>query len=230
MPYWGQLGFQDAASPVISQLIGFHDHAIVIVVMIITFVGFVLISLIRNRLLIKVITEDHLVETIWTLVPAFILLTLALPSLRLLYIMDEVMDPAFTIKVIGRQWYWSYEYDDFTGIGGSSYIVPEGELSESIPFRLMEVDNRLILPCQTNLRILITATDVMHSWAVPRIGIKVDAIPGRLNQVGLNIVEPGVFYGFCSEICGANHSFMPIGIEAWSSSDFINLVNRWVVE
>jgi len=229
MPYWGQLGFQDAVSPVMSQLIGFHDHAIVILVIIITFVSFVLVSLIRNQLITKVITEDHLVETVWTLIPAFILLALALPSLRLLYIIDEVIDPSFTIKVIGSQWYWSYEYDDFVGLGGSSYILPEEELTRRMPFRLLEVDNRLILPCQTNLRILITATDVIHSWAVPSLGVKVDAIPGRLNQLGVIIVEPGVFYGFCSEICGANHSFMPIGIEAWKPSDFIKLIREQVI-
>ena len=233
MPYWGQLGFQDAVSPVISQLIGFHDHAIVVLVIIITFVTFVLASLITNQLITKVITEDHLVETVWTLVPAFILLTLALPSLRLLYIIDEVIDPSFTIKVVGSQWYWSYEYDDFIGpsgrLGGASYIVPEDDLTALTPFRLLEVDNRLILPCHTNLRMLVTATDVIHSWAVPRLGVKVDAVPGRLNQLGMIIIEPGVFYGFCSEICGANHSFMPIGIEAWRSTSFVELIKEWKV-
>ncbi len=224
MPYWGQLGFQDAASPIIIQLIQFHDHAIVILIIIITFVAFILVSLIINTFTVKTISERHLVETIWTIIPGLILLSLALPSLRLLYLIDEVIAPALTVKAIGNQWYWTYEYTDFNNIGGDSYMLPTEDLTPEIPFRLLEVDNRLILPCKTNVRMLITASDVIHSWTIPRLGVKADAIPGRLNQLGLIINMPGVYYGQCSEICGANHSFMPIALEARNPDDFVEII------
>ena len=225
MPFWGQLGLQDAASPIISQLSQFHDHAITILAIIITLVFFTLISLISNSFTTKTITERHFVETVWTIIPGFILLSLALPSLRLLYLIDEVISPSLTVKAIGRQWYWTYEYTDFKNLGGESYILPTDELTPEIPFRLLEVDNRLVLPCNTNIRILVTATDVIHSWTVPSLGLKVDAIPGRLNQIGVIINLPGVFYGQCSEICGANHSFIPIALEACSPNDFIKIIS-----
>nr|ARI47096.1 cytochrome c oxidase subunit II [Phascolosoma sp. MZK-2017] len=224
MPFWGQLGFQDAASPIMVQLIQFHDHAMTILVMIMTFVAFTLASLMMNSFTVKTISENHQVETIWTIVPGIILLSLALPSLRLLYLMDEVMTPALTVKAIGNQWYWSYEYTDFTDLGGDSYMLPTEDLTEQTPFRLLEVDNRLVLPCNTNIRMLVTASDVMHSWTVPSLGVKADAVPGRLNQLGLMINTPGIFYGQCSEICGANHSFMPIALEARSPEDFMQMV------
>lgn len=226
MPYWGQLGLQDAASPVITQLTEFHDHAITILVIILTFVGFSLLSLILNSFTTKTLTENPILERVWTVIPGLILLTLALPSLRLLYLIDEVITPALTVKAIGNQWYWTYEYTDFNNIGGDSYILATEDLSEKTPFRLLEVDNRLVLPCKTNIRILITASDVIHSWTIPSLGVKVDAVPGRLNQVGLIITIPGVFYGQCSEICGANHSFIPIALEARSPEDFIKIIHE----
>lgn len=226
MPYWGQLGFQDAASPIMIQLIEYHDHAITILVIIITFVTFTLISLIINSYTVKTISESHWVETIWTIIPGLILLSLALPSLRLLYLIDEVIAPALTVKAIGNQWYWTYEYTDFYNLGGDSYILPTEDLTNKTPFRLLEVDNRLILPCKTNIRVLVTAADVIHSWTVPSLGVKVDAVPGRLNQLGLIINTPGVFYGQCSEICGANHSFIPIVVEAHTSENFIQITTN----
>lgn len=226
MSYWGQLGFQDAASPIIRQLIEFHDHAIVILVIIITFVTFILISLLSNKLTIKTFNENNTIETIWTIIPAIILLTLALPSLRLLYLIDEVITPSITVKAIGHQWYWTYEYNDFHEIGGDSYMLPSEDLSPASPFRLLEVDNRLLLPCNTNIRILVSSEDVIHSWAVPSLGLKVDAIPGRINQLGVFIDLPGVYYGQCSEICGANHSFIPIAIEARSTEDFTSIIQE----
>ena len=221
MATWGQLRLQDAASPIIAQLISFHDHAITIVALIISLVGYALISLITSSLSRRYTHEAQIIETVWTVLPAVILLFLALPSLRLLYLIDEVSNPLITLKTIGHQWYWRYEYSDFRELEFDSYMLPAEELSSG-QYRLLEVDNRAILPIQTEIRLLVTAADVIHSWTVPALGIKVDAIPGRLNQVGFTITRPGVFYGQCSEICGANHSFIPIVIESVDYKRFFN--------
>jgi cytochrome c oxidase subunit 2 len=221
---WNQLGLQDASSPLISQITGFHDHAILILTLIITFVTFATFSLIYNTYKCRNIYEAQEIETIWTLLPAIFLLFLALPSLRLLYLIDEVTTPAITIKTIGHQWYWRYEYSDFLNLEFDSYIIPEDELLPG-QHRLLEVDNRVVLPIQTRIRIIITSADVIHSWAIPRIGIKIDAIPGRLNQVGFSTPMPGVLYGQCSEICGANHTFIPIALEIINLPSF----NNWIL-
>lgn len=230
MSLYGQLGFQDAASPIISILIGFHDHAILVITIVIAFVGYALIALIINKYSCRNILEAQEVETIWTVLPAVILLFLALPSLRLLYLIDEVGDPQVSIKTIGHQWYWSYEYSDYHHeVQFDSYITPTEDLLPG-QFRLLEVDNRVVLPVNLEIRILTTAADVIHSWAVPALGIKLDAIPGRLNQVGVTITRPGVYYGQCSEICGANHSFIPIAIEAVSYKAFVDWINSFKEE
>nr|YP_009169448.1 cytochrome c oxidase subunit II [Galeodea echinophora]AKL90645.1 cytochrome c oxidase subunit II [Galeodea echinophora] len=224
MSLWGQLGFQDAASPLMEELIFFHDHAMMILVMIISLVGYAAVSLMLNKYTCRSLVEGQEIETIWTIVPAFILIFLALPSLRLLYLLDEVGDCSLTVKSIGHQWYWSYEYSDFLNIEFDSYMIPTNEL-ESGDFRLLEVDHRVVLPTQTDIRVLVTSADVIHSWAVPSLGVKADAVPGRLNQLSFFIKYPGVFYGQCSEICGANHSFMPIVLEAIPLENFM----EWVV-
>lgn len=226
MSHWGQLAFQDAASPLILQLISFHDHAILIVTLVIVIVFYAFISLILNKFTRNNIFEAQEIETVWTILPAVTLLFLALPSLRLLYLIDEITNPSFTIKTIGHQWYWRYEYSDFFNIEFDSYITPTEDLKEG-EFRLLEVDNRAVLPIQTEVRILVTAADVIHSWAIPALGVKIDAIPGRLNQLGLYISRPGVFYGQCSEICGANHSFIPIAIETVDFSSFTKWIRQF---
>ena len=152
------------------------------------------------------------VETIWTILPAIILITIALPSLRILYIIDEINNPVLTVKTIGHQWYWSYEYTDYETLSFDSYIIPTSDLKPG-ELRLLEVDNRVVLPIEITIRILVTSEDVLHSWAVPSLGLKTDAVPGRLNQITLMSTRPGLFYGQCSEICGSNHSFMPIVLE-----------------
>nr|QTT61305.1 cytochrome c oxidase subunit II [Tritia incrassata] len=220
MSLWGQLGFQDAASPLMEELIFFHDHAMMILVMIISLVGYAAVSLMVNKYTCRSLVEGQAIETIWTIIPAFILIFLALPSLRLLYLLDEIGHCSLTVKSIGHQWYWSYEYSDYSNIEFDSYMVPTNEL-EPGDFRLLEVDHRVVLPTQTDLRVLVTSADVIHSWTVPSLGVKVDAIPGRLNQLGFFIKYPGVFYGQCSEICGANHSFMPIVVEAVPLKNFL---------
>lgn len=181
----------------------------------------------RQTLSCRNILEAQRVETIWTILPAFALLFIALPSLRLLYLIDEVSEPQVTIKVVGHQWYWTYQYSDFENdVQIDSYILPTEELNENERFRLLEVDNRAVLPLNTEIRVLVTAADVIHAWAVPRLGVKIDAIPGRLNQTGITIARPGVFYGQCSEICGANHSFIPIVLEAVTYQAFINWISN----
>nr|QFG38896.1 cytochrome c oxidase subunit II [Colus islandicus] len=224
MGLWGQLGFQDAASPLMEELIFFHDHAMMILVMIISLVGYAALSLMMNKYTCRSLVEGQEIETIWTILPAFILVFLALPSLRLLYLLDEVGNCSLTVKSIGHQWYWSYEYSDFSDIEFDSYMIPSNEL-EPGDFRLLEVDHRIVLPTQTDVRVLVTSADVIHAWTVPSLGVKVDAIPGRLNQLGFFIKYPGVFYGQCSEICGANHSFMPIVVEAVPLKNFM----EWVI-
>jgi len=221
MPFWNQLSFQDAASPIINQLIIFHDHTILVVTLVLTFVGFIIFILITNKLTCRNLLEANELETIWTILPAFILIFLALPSLRLLYLIDEITHPQITLKAIGHQWYWRYEYSDFNQLEFDSYILPTTDLAPGI-FRLLEVDHRAILPIITEIRILVTAADVIHSWAVPSLGVKVDAVPGRLNQVGFYITRPGIYYGQCSEICGTDHSFIPISIEAVTLPSFIS--------
>nr|AVW86178.1 cytochrome c oxidase subunit 2 [Eulepethus nanhaiensis] len=226
MSMWGQLYFQDAASPIMAQLISLHDHALLIITLIIAIVGYAIISLMMNKYTCRNILEAQEIETIWTILPAIILLFLALPSLRLLYLMDEVTLPSITLKTIGHQWYWSYEYSDFLNLEFDSYMVPTDEL-EKTQFRLLEVDHRAVLPMQTEIRLLVTAADVIHSWTIPSLGVKVDAVPGRLNQLGFFLSRPGVFYGQCSEICGANHSFMPIAIEVVDHSSFTNWITKF---
>jgi cytochrome c oxidase subunit 2 len=169
------------------------------------------------------------IELIWTIVPSLILVTIAIPSFALLYSMDEVIDPAITLKVIAHQWYWSYEYSDYNtsdedSIAFDSYMIQEDDL-ELGQLRLLEVDNRVILPVNTHIRVLITSTDVIHNWAIPSLGIKCDAYPGRLNQVNTFIKREGIFHGQCSELCGVNHGFMPIVVEAVSLKDYVSWVS-----
>lgn len=220
MIHWGQLLLQDAASPIILQMISFHDHALVILVLVTSVVTYTFIILIVNKFSSRILIEAQQIETVWTILPAVTLVFLAVPSLHLLYLTDEVNTPSLTIKTVGHQWYWRYEYSDFTNIEFDSYIVPTDELQTG-EYRLLEVDNRIVVPINLEVRMLITAADVIHSWTIPRLGVKVDAIPGRLNQLGFTVRRPGVYYGQCSEICGANHSFIPIALEVIDSKSFI---------
>nr|YP_010988741.1 cytochrome c oxidase subunit II [Anaspides driesseni]WOR81098.1 cytochrome c oxidase subunit II [Anaspides driesseni] len=224
MATWNYLGFQDSTSPLMEQLMFFHDHTMVILILITSMVGYMMTSLFFNKLINRFLLEGQTIEIIWTVLPAIILICIALPSLRLLYLLDEVNSPSVTLKTIGHQWYWSYEYSDFLDFEFDSYMIPFNELNFS-NFRLLEVDNRTILPINTQIRVLISAADVIHSWTIPALGVKADAIPGRLNQVSFLISRPGLFFGQCSEICGANHSFMPIVIEAIPANNFLNWIS-----
>lgn len=212
MANWAQLSFQDPASPVIIQLIYFHDHAALILVLVLCYVVIAFYSLIRNKFLSRFILEAQVIELVWTIIPAFILLFLAFPSLYLLYTIDEILNPSITFKAIGHQWYWSYEYSDLNILSFDSYMILDRNLNSG-EFRLLEVDHRIVLPNNLNIRAIITAADVIHAWTIPSLGIKVDAVPGRLNQLGFFCLHSGIYYGQCSEICGANHSFIPISLE-----------------
>nr|ATJ03541.1 cytochrome oxidase subunit II [Ischnopsyllus octactenus] len=223
MTTWGNINLQNSSSPLMEQLMLFHNHSMLIIILITIMVGYLMASLFFNSYSNRLLMESQNIEIIWTILPAFMLIFIALPSLRLLYLLDDLNKPLITLKTIGHQWYWSYEYSDFKNIEFDSYMIPSNELSLE-NFRLLDVDNRVILPFNSQIRILITATDVLHSWTVPSLGIKVDATPGRLNQSNFLMNRPGLFFGQCSEICGANHSFMPIVIESVNLDSFI----KWI--
>nr|AYR05272.1 cytochrome c oxidase subunit 2 [Coleoptera sp. ACP-2013] len=223
MATWKTLLLQDSSSPLMEQLTFFHDHTLMILIIITILVGQMLLSMLFNKFTNRYLLEGQMIELIWTILPALTLIFIALPSLRLLYILDEMNHPLLTVKIIGHQWYWSYEYSDFKNLEFDSYMIPNNEM-KLFNFRLLDVDNRMIIPYQTQIRTLITSADVIHSWTIPSIGIKMDGTPGRLNQMSFIMNQPGLFFGQCSEICGTNHSFMPIVIESISSNYFINWI------
>nr|AAU01165.1 cytochrome oxidase subunit II [Papilio lormieri] len=226
MATWSNLNLQNSASPLMEQIIFFHDHTLIILIMITILVGYLMMNLFFNKYINRFLLEGQMIELIWTIIPTITLIFIALPSLRLLYLLDELNNPLITLKSIGHQWYWSYEYSDFNNVEFDSYMTNYDQ-SNINNFRLLDVDNRIILPMNNQIRIMVTATDVIHSWTIPSLGVKIDANPGRLNQTNLFINRPGIFFGQCSEICGANHSFMPIMIESISIKNFINWINNY---
>nr|YP_009712007.1 cytochrome c oxidase subunit II [Gastrophysa polygoni]QGA74017.1 cytochrome c oxidase subunit 2 [Gastrophysa polygoni] len=225
MSTWKTLMLQDSSSPLMEQLSYFHDHTLMVLVIITMLVSQLMISLFFNKFSHRYLLEGQMIEIIWTILPTLTLIFIAIPSLRLIYILDEVNNPMITIKTIGHQWYWSYEYSDFKNIEFDSFMLPMNELN-NYNFRLLDVDNRLIIPFESNIRMLITAADVIHSWTIPSLGVKIDATPGRLNQISFSSNRTGLFFGQCSEICGANHSFMPIVMESISPNYFINWISK----
>ncbi len=229
-----QLGFQDAATPVMEEIVAFHHFVMIYLVFIVIGVAWILLRiLIGFNTNVRLISHKHLVhgtliETIWTITPALILISIAFPSFKLLYLVDEVIDPALTIKVIGHQWYWSYEYSDYIAgeaLAFDSFMLPDSNLQPG-DFRLLEVDNQLVVPAKTHVRLVITSADVIHCWAVPSLGVRVDAIPGRLNQVSFITSRNGLFYGHCNEICGINHAFMPIVVKAVGVEEYCTHINN----
>nr|YP_009024069.1 cytochrome c oxidase subunit II [Mekongiella kingdoni]ADZ56302.1 cytochrome c oxidase subunit II [Mekongiella kingdoni] len=227
MSTWSQISLQDSASPLMEQLSFFHDHTMTILIMITIIVGYTLNYIMMIEFKNRNMLHGHVIETIWTTLPAITLIFIALPSLRLLYMMDDSSDTLITIKTIGRQWYWSYEYSDFMNVEFDTYMMKEQDLMNN-SFRLLDVDNRTVIPMNSEIRMLTSASDVLHSWTIPALGIKIDATPGRLNQGTFLINRPGLYFGQCSEICGANHSFMPIIIESTSVSLFIKWLNKMI--
>nr|ATL15399.1 cytochrome c oxidase subunit 2 [Callosobruchus maculatus]ATL15451.1 cytochrome c oxidase subunit 2 [Callosobruchus maculatus]ATL15464.1 cytochrome c oxidase subunit 2 [Callosobruchus maculatus] len=222
---WKTMLLQDSASPLMEQLTFFHDHALLILIIITVLVGQLMLTLFTNKYIHRYLLEGQTIEIIWTVLPAITLIFIAVPSLRLIYILDEINNPMITIKSIGHQWYWSYEYSDFKNIEFDSYMIPIDEM-KPWNFRLLDVDNRITVPYESQIRMIITAADVIHSWTIPSLGVKIDATPGRLNQTSFIINRAGLFFGQCSEICGANHSFMPIVIESITPNFFIKWISK----
>nr|AET09676.1 cytochrome c oxidase subunit II [Gondogeneia antarctica] len=223
MATWALLSFQDSASPSSEQLIFFYDFTMVILTFVTALVSLGMIYLVTKKLTHKFLLQDQKIELFWTLAPVFILLVIAFPSLQALYMLDDPFSPTITLKAIGHQWYWSYEYSDFPNLEFDSYMIAT---HENPLHRLLETDNSVVLPTDTKIRVITTGADVIHSWTVPSLGVKADAVPGRLNQMIFMINRPGIFYGQCSEICGSNHSFMPIKVEATPISNFLYWVSN----
>lgn len=213
MSVWGQLGFQEGISVIIELINYFHDYIIIILIIILVFVTYVFIYVLTSSRLDKYTVDSHSLETIWTIVPIVILCFIAFPSLYLLYLIEDVSSPSLSIKVIGHQWYWEYQYSNaWSSESFDSYMLQD-LTSNMVLFHALDVDNRLVLPTRVNLLFLVTSADVLHSWTIPSLGIKTDAIPGRLNSLISIRSFSGVYYGQCSEICGSNHRYMPIVLE-----------------
>lgn len=212
---------QNSNSPTYDIIIFFHDFAIIILIFITIIIFSIIIIILKNNLINRFLLQGHSIELIWTIIPIFILIFIAIPSLKILYLTDETHNNKLSIKTIGHQWYWRYEYSDFSNIEFDSFIIPINQLNNN-EFRLLDVDNRCIIPYNYPVRILTTSIDVIHAWTVPALGIKIDSTPGRLNQTILIINRPGLYFGQCSEICGINHRFMPIVIESTNFSNFKN--------
>ncbi len=216
MIFWGIYSLQDALRVTMEQIVYFHDYLIMVIIIIMCivgyFIGFVLfISTYSSR-----IVADHLVERVWTILPIVVLIFLVYPSIYLLYLVDEgSVEFLCTLKVIGHQWYWSYKIDGLLSLEIDSYLDSDRVV------RLIDVDNRVVIPAQEHIRALITSADVLHSWALPSLGVKIDAIPGRLNQFVFIVLLTSVIHGQCREICGVNHSFIPIVIEVVNLSDLL---------
>lgn len=212
-----QRGLQEPATPVAEGIIRFHSDRLMVMRRVTVFVCWVMrrcVMRFANGGKPSRVVHGTLIEVIWTRTPAVRLGAIAVPSFTLLYSVDERVEPGRTVKVVGHQWYWTYEYAEREeGREFESYMLPEEERAEG-GLRRLEVDKRRRRPIETHRRMIVTAADVLHSWAVPALGVKIDACPGRLNQVARYITRPGVFYGQCSEICGVNHGFMPIVVEA----------------
>ena len=223
-PETWQFGIQDPASPILEGMIFFHNYLMFFVIFIgisvlwLLYIIFTRFNANEKRKADK-FNHSSILEIIWTILPAIVLVIIAIPSFSLLYSLDELIDPSLTLKIVGHQWYWSYEYSDLNlndkipSLNFDSYMITTDELQKG-HFRLLETDNKVFLPVKTHIRLLITSADVLHSWAVPSFGIKVDACPGRLSQASLFIKRTGLYFGQCSEICGVNHGFMPINVYA----------------
>jgi len=223
-----QLGFQKSASKTMSDIVWFHDYMLLPIITAITvFVLFLLAyACIRFRAsknpVASTTSHNTTIEVIWTLVPCLILIVMAVPSFKVLYSQDEIPKADVTIKAIGYQWYWGYEYPD-ENIVFDSYMIEDKDLKEGQP-RLLAVDNEVVVPVNKVVKVMITANDVLHAWALPSFGVKRDAVPGRINETWFKADRTGTFYGQCSELCGIKHAFMPITVNVVSEEDY----NNWL--
>jgi cytochrome c oxidase subunit 2 len=227
--YPWQMNFRDAATPSMDAIVALHDGLLILITVIALFV-LVLMSYVmvrfrasRNPTPSKT-THNTLIEVVWTVVPIVILVGLAIPSFRLLYFLDRTTSPDMTFKAIGHQWYWSYEYSDHGGFSFDAVMIETDKLKPG-QLRLLATDNEIVLPTEQNIRVLVTADDVIHAWSIPAFGVKVDAVPGRINETWMRITRPGIYYGQCSELCGIRHGFMPIQVRAVPKAEF----DQWAV-
>ena len=216
MIFWGIYSLQDALRVNMEQILYFHDYLIIVILIIMRVVGYFLGFVLFTKTYSSRIVADHLVETVWTILPIVVLIFLVYPSIYLLYLVDESsVEFLCTLKVIGHQWYWRYKIDGVLSLEIDSYLDSERII------RLIDVDNRVVVPVQENIRASITSRDVLHSWSLPSLGVKIDAIPGRLNQFVFIVILNSIIHGQCREICGVNHSFIPIVLEAVRLSDLL---------
>lgn len=216
---WNRIFFHSPSSYLMELIVSLHDYVFIFLISILLSV----LLLLRNSFIAKNFNieffENHQLETVWTVVPFLLLIFIVIPSLNSLYILDTCLFCGITVSVMGHQWYWSYFYKDLDQRFFDSYIIS----SDSSNIRLLEVDNRLVLPSFIPVRFIVSSYDVLHSWTIPSFGVKIDAVPGRINQFCFSRKRSGVFFGQCSEICGANHRFIPIVIERVSFKDFVNI-------
>lgn len=226
-----EMGMQPAATPVRDRIDDLHNELLIIITLITLFVLGLLLYVItrfnaKRHPVPSKTSHNALIEVVWTVVPVLILVIIAIPSFKLLYYMDRTQQADMTVKATGHQWYWTYEYPDQGNLSFDSYMIPEEDAAKTGKKRLLDVDNRIVVPVGATVRILITSTDVIHSWFVPSLGVQEYAVPGRVNESWMRIERPGVYYGQCNQICGVNHPFMPIAVQALPKADF----DKWLGE
>lgn len=218
-----QMGFQDAATPIMERVNDLHTILLWVIFPIgVLVTGLLLYVVWRFRASANPTpskrTHHISLEVVWTLIPALIVLGLSIPSIKLIYYADEIHDSQLTVKIVGHQWYWHYDYPDH-GIGFDSLMIASKELKPG-DRRLLEVDNQMVVPVNTNIRLILTSQDVLHSWTIPSFGVKQDTVPGKLKEIWINVTKEGTYYGQCSEICGTGHAFMPIAVRVVSKEAF----------
>jgi len=231
-----QMNFRPSATPVMDDIVDFHNLLLVIEVLIVLFVlGLMVYICVKFNAKANPVpsktTHNAFLEVVWTVIPIIILIVISVPSVKLLVFMDKAPKDKveMTLKVIGHQWYWSYEYPDAGNLAFDSNLIPDEEIDVSKgQIRLLEVDNRIAIPVDTTIRVILTSEDVLHNWAVPAFGIKMDTVPGRINETWIRVpaAKAGVYRGQCSELCGVNHGYMPIVIEAKSKQDFAKWLDK----
>ena len=219
-----QFGFQEAVTPTMHAFNDFHNILLYVIFAVSAFVLLLLVYVCikfsaKNNPVPSKNSHNTVLEVIWTVLPVVILVFLAIPSMRVLYFNEKIENTEMTLKIVGHQWYWSYAYPDNGDIEFESYMIPDDEIKEG-QTRLLEVDNRVVLPVDTKIKLQITGADVIHNWAMPAFGVKIDAIPGRLNEGWIEVEKTGTYYGQCSELCGVGHGFMPIAVDVVSKAEF----------
>ena len=220
-----QLNFQDPATDLMSDIISFHSYILMPIITGISILVLLLLLIVAFRFnssrnpIASTTTHNTLVEVLWTVIPVILLIVIAIPSFRLLYVSETIPKADLTIKAIGNQWYWSYEYPDYGDIVFDANMLNDDELSDP-KLRLLETDTQIVVPINKVVKLQITSNDVLHAWTIPAFGVKMDAVPGRLNETWFKANQEGVFYGQCSELCGPKHSFMPINVKVVSEKEF----------